>query len=140
MTMFSSRTAESFDPKPMVSLQTNVRHARDVWCDTSYCLHDPRPHFEPTRPARHPDDSEFERDMTDAEWAQAGLPMTTRPEPNPILVEYRLDQIQRDEYSAPGYWLTHIETIGSGLNATREQINHARRVLTWLATLEGDNK
>ncbi len=62
------------------------------------------------------------------------------PEPNPILVEYRLDQIQRDEYSAPGYWLTHIETIGSGLNATREQIDHARRVLTRLATLEGDNK
>lgn len=138
MTMFSSRTAESFDPEPYYQPQTRRRVPFIVDSETRY---DPRPHFEPTRDPNetHWLDPMSGVRMTDPDGKVNGRslawqprPEYARPEPNPILVGIRegdnsvegaLDMLHED---AREWWTPVVSDA---------HIIHARRVLTLLAAL-----
>lgn len=136
MTMFSSRTAESMNRDPKPYLVRGRRYPEgtlpyEALFGDSPVSFDPRPEF---------------------------TPKTAHPA-NPILVAFRegrvedapMDKDALDYLRAlsPDQWvyasdqandeLNNADT-GAAINATPEQIGHARRVLTRLATLKGDHK
>lgn len=143
--MFRSQTDEQlaarWDQEPWRNVDTGERSDNgnpDGRIGTRYTF-DPRPECIPQRPQRHSDDSDFESDLTEPEWREAGLPLIARPPVNPILVNLRADlgfdstvSELANEYldEAEGRFDNRWED-----DFTPEQIDHAHKVLTRLAAL-----
>ncbi|HWT39964.1 MAG TPA: hypothetical protein VN081_01655 [Dongiaceae bacterium] len=87
---------------------------------------------------RHADDSEVERDLTGAEWRDAGLPEYDVPD-NPILAEFRqlVSATSYDRLSLIDHKLSELrwEERHYHYNWSRDQMEHARRVLSKLVAV-----
>lgn len=120
--------AAKWDPKPWRNVDTGERSDNgnpDGRIGTRYTF-DPRPECIPSRIW----------DDTDPDGFVRYRPEAVRPPVNPILVAFRLFVARHTGMRLPGAaedWLAFGDPAEDG--ATPEQLDHARKVLTRLATL-----
>jgi hypothetical protein len=152
--MFTSRTAESYDPQSYIYFRQRYATA-----ETSAHHHDPRPDFEPTRD-QYPyvDAAGYRYSIPEGgtAWIEAdelgesgiteiGPGLTWAPRDrnrNRILIDFRSTFPSAVELS-PGYdsidhadsWLNSINERVAQMYYTPAEIEHARRVLTLLVAL-----